>query len=111
MAEIRIGALGDIPRGEGRVFRAGDLEVAVFRTEQNEVYATAPRCPHRGGPLADGLVGGDTVVCPLHDRVFDLKTGCGVSHDALKIATYPIRLSERGDLWLDSAAVPEPRAA
>jgi hypothetical protein len=43
--------------------------------------------------------------------VFDLKTGCGVSHDALKIATYPIRLSERGDLWLDSAAVPEPRAA
>ena len=50
-------------------------DIAVFRCRSGEVYATEAECPHRGGPLADGLVGGHSVICPLHGFVFDLRTG------------------------------------
>ena len=66
-----------IPLGEARVFRVDGRDVAVFRCRSGEVFATSAECPHRGGPLADGLVGGHSVICPLHGFVFDLRTGDG----------------------------------
>ncbi len=72
-----IGPLEQIPVGEGRNMVVGDRTLAVFRLHDGAVYATQPNCPHRGGPLADGLTGSHTVMCPLHDRVFDLRTGAG----------------------------------
>ena len=65
--EHRIGRLAEIPPGEGRTYEVAGRRVAVFRTRAGQVFATQAECPHRNGPLADGLVGGSTVVCPLHD--------------------------------------------
>jgi nitrite reductase (NADH) small subunit len=90
--EHAVCALAQIPPGEGRSFDIGGHKVAIFRTRSCEVFALQANCPHRGGPLADGLVGGTTVVCPLHERAFDLRTGTGLGHeDSLK--SYGVRVS------------------
>jgi nitrite reductase (NADH) small subunit len=97
--ETCLGPLGQIPVGEGRAFRVGDRTVAVFRTRSGAVFATQALCPHRAGPLADGLLGGTTLLCPLHAWKFDLVTGqpllgsCGLT-------TYPIRVQADGRLFL-----------
>jgi nitrite reductase (NADH) small subunit len=75
---IRITECENIPLREGRVVRIGDQEIAVFNLG-DRFFAVENRCPHRGGPLADGIVSGNTVVCPLHAWKFNLETGAGVS--------------------------------
>lgn len=76
MSAARIVAhLADIPPGEGRNVDIDGRRIAVFRLRNDQVFATMADCPHLGGPLADGLVGTGTVMCPLHDRIFDLATG------------------------------------
>ena len=96
--EYSLGSASQIPLGEGRNFVVGGVEVAVFHTRRG-VYATQAECPHRQGPLADGLVGGTTVVCPFHAWKFDLASGealmgqCG-------IRTYPIRLNGADEMVL-----------
>jgi nitrite reductase (NADH) small subunit len=99
-AEHLIGRIGQIPQGEGRNFKLGDLRVAVFHTRGGAVYATQADCPHRGGPLADGLTDEDSVVCPLHDRTYALRTGAGIGTDC-SIATYKVRLGVDGDIWVE----------
>ncbi len=95
--ERRLGPVSQIPPGEGRAFEVDGGRVAVFRNRQGALFATQAQCPHKGGPLADGLVGDTTLICPLHDWSFDLATGrlkggeCG-------IATYPVRVSEDGQI-------------
>jgi nitrite reductase (NADH) small subunit len=71
----RLLALADIPDGEGRALRLASEEIAVFRCG-DIVRAVGNRCPHAGGPLADGIVAGDSVTCPLHGRRVDLRSGC-----------------------------------
>jgi nitrite reductase (NADH) small subunit len=89
MTTHKLGLLTEIPEGEGRTFSVAGKAVAVFRTRTGGLYATQAECPHRKGPLADGLLGNDTVVCPLHEWTFDLSSGapklgtCG-------LAVYPI---------------------
>jgi len=90
--EHHIGGLAQIPRGEGRNFRVADRTVAVFHTQGGEVYATQAACPHRNGPLADGLLGGTTLVCPLHERTFDLRTGAEAGSDC-RLTVYPARVT------------------
>ena len=97
--EVSLGHADQIPMGEGRVFPVRGLEVAVFHTRAGAVYAVQAECPHRNGPLADGLVGGTTVMCPFHSRKFDLVTGAGQMGDC-DIQTYPIRLMADGEMWL-----------
>jgi nitrite reductase (NADH) small subunit len=75
MPEIKLGPASSVPPGEGRVYSVEGEKIAVFRTRAGEVYAVQAECPHRGGPLADGLLGGTTLICPLHAWKFDLKTG------------------------------------
>lgn len=88
--ELRVD-LEQIPLGQGRAFVAGGIEVAVFRQRDGQVFALHARCPHRGGPLADGLLGAGKVICPLHGWVIDLASGeCRYSHD--KLPTYPVRV-------------------
>ena len=65
MAELTLGPLSAIPPGEGRNFVSLGEKIAVFRTRGGEVFAVQAECPHRGGPLADGLLGGTTLICPL----------------------------------------------
>jgi nitrite reductase (NADH) small subunit len=93
--EKAIGRLAQIPRGEGRTFDVLGERVAVFHTRAGEVFALQADCPHRIGPLADGLVGGTTVICPLHERAFDLRTGAGIGHqDCVK--PYSVRMGDDG---------------
>jgi len=95
MAEFAIGPISQIPPGEGRNFRLGERTVAVFRTRGGAVFATQAACPHRGGPLADGLIDEASVICPLHDRMFSFSNGEGIGNDcALRI--YPTRLDRAG---------------
>lgn len=100
--EILVTAVDQIPIGEGRTFLVKGQEIALFHTADGMIYATQSRCPHRQGPLADGLLGGTTLVCPLHDRTFDLKSGCGLSHKHLNLITYPTRVTTDGQVWLYS---------
>jgi nitrite reductase (NADH) small subunit len=98
--EVSLGSIHAIPEGEGRAFDVGSVRVAVFRTRPGSVYAAQADCPHRGGPLADGLVGSCTVICPLHTMKFDLTTGRSSSGDyALK--TYPTRLTDSGNIVVE----------
>jgi nitrite reductase (NADH) small subunit len=75
-------------------------DIAVYHTRSGEVFATQADCPHRGGPLADGLIGGTSVVCPLHDCSFDLRTGKNLSGDCIDIRTYPVTLNHDGGIAL-----------
>jgi nitrite reductase (NADH) small subunit len=97
---IALGPIDQIPVGEGRNFAVNNETIAVFRTRAGEIYATQARCPHRSGPLADGLLGATTIVCPLHDRAFDLKSGDGPSPECLKLKTYPVSLNDAREVML-----------
>ena len=101
-----IGSLDQIPPGEGRNFDVSGTKVAVFRTRADQVFATQANCPHREGPLADGMLGGTVLVCPLHDRSFDLLTGKELGGDCA-IAVYPIEHDADGTLRLH---LPSPAA-
>ena len=94
-----IGKLSQIPPGEGRNFEVDGVRIAVFHTRAGEVYAAQAECPHLGGPLADGLVGGATLICPLHERSFDLRTGAGLG-DSCSLKTYPVRATVDGAILL-----------
>jgi nitrite reductase/ring-hydroxylating ferredoxin subunit len=75
VVEARLGPVDRIPLGEGRAFLVGDEPVAVFRPRSGGLYALRAICPHRGGPLADGLTDGAVVMCPLHNHQFSLADG------------------------------------
>lgn len=96
---IVIGTLDQIPPGEGRTFDVDGTKIAVFRTRADAVFATQARCPHRGGPLADGMLGGTVIVCPLHERSFDLCTGRELGGDHA-LTTYRIDHAPDGTLTL-----------
>lgn len=73
----------DIPvLGSRRVARAQGMDVAVFRNEQDQVFALLDRCPHKGGPLSQGIVFGTSVACPLHNWTIGLDDGCAKAPDA-----------------------------
>ncbi len=89
---IEIGALDDIPRQGARVVRRKEGDIAVFRTLADEVFALRDHCPHKGGPLSQGIVHGNKVACPLHDWKISLDTGMAVAPDEGCAARYPVRV-------------------
>ncbi len=97
--EHHLGPVSEIPKGEGRVFQIDGEEIAVFHTRSGEIYATQAECPHRQGPLADGLLGGTTLICPFHAWKFDLCTGAALMGDC-GLQTYPVRLTPEGEIAL-----------
>lgn len=92
----------NIPPREGRAVKAGELEIAIFNL--NGRFLTIDNaCPHKGGPLCDGIVSGTTVVCPLHGQRFDLETGMPVlASQPGCLATYPTRVQD-GVIFVDPA--------
>ncbi len=99
-----LGPADRIPFGEGRAFHVAFQKIAVFRLRTGELYAVQAECPHAGGPLADGLVGGRQVVCPLHGRSFDLETGLELREQCAALRRYTVRASESGHILV---VVPE----
>ena len=94
---VRIGSAADVPLLEGRTVAVGTRRVAVFRGPAG-FHALAARCPHRGGPLADGLVTAGCVTCPLHNWRFDLRTGAGLG-DHPGVESFVV-VERDGELWL-----------
>ncbi len=91
---LDIGHIDDIPRQGARVVAAPGGNIAVFRTVDDRVFALADRCPHRGGPLSQGIVHGHQVACPLHDWRIHLNTGLAVAPDEGCAARYPVRIDD-----------------
>lgn len=90
---LDIGALTDIPvRGARTVPVAGGEEIAVFRTSANEVHALVNSCPHKKGPLSQGIVHGDSVTCPLHNWNISLKTGEAQGADKGCTPVVPVKI-------------------
>ena len=92
---VRVCTLDELPVGLGRAFRVGDKTLAFFRTRRGGVFAVENKCPHRGGPLAEGMLAGDAVVCPLHAFKFELHTGDCDQPQTCGVATYPVQV--KGD--------------
>jgi len=102
MSWIDIGTPDDIPLRGARVVKTRLGCVAVFRPSEQEVYAISDRCPHKGGPLSEGIVHGRAVTCPLHNWVFSLETGMAQGSDTGQVETYDLRI-EDGRMLLDGA--------
>ena len=93
----------DIPRlGARRVARAAGSEVALFRTADDRVYALLDRCPHKGGPLSQGIVTAEGVNCPLHNFHIGFADGCARAPDEGCTPRFAVRL-EGGAVMLDAA--------
>ena len=106
-----IGALEDIPRLGARVVKVPPGDIAVFRTADDQVFALRDRCPHKGGPLSQGIVHGQRVTCPLHNWVLELTTGQAVAPDIGCAARYPVRLEDGRVLLLLSSVTELARSA
>lgn len=89
---INVGRLDDIPRQGARVVAAPGGNIALFRTVDDEVFALRDQCPHKGGPLSQGIVHGKKVACPLHDWKIHLDTGLAVAPDEGCAARFPVRV-------------------
>ena len=87
MTDVVIGSVDGIPVGEARTFAVDGKQIAVFRLRDGSLRAIDAVCPHRGGPLADGLADDRVVVCPLHGHTFDVCTGAGMSVRSYSVST------------------------
>ncbi|MFZ1862513.1 MAG: nitrite reductase small subunit NirD [Candidatus Competibacter sp.] len=94
-----IGALADIPRLGARVVKTPQGDVAIFRAADDQIFALRDRCPHKGGPLSQGIIHGHRITCPLHNWVLELDSGEAVAPDVGCARAYPLRL-ENGRIWL-----------
>lgn len=108
---LDLGSLDDIPIRGARVVKAPQGCIAVFRTAENEVFAVEDRCPHKGGPLSQGIVHGQSVTCPLHNWVICLANGEAQGADKGRVKTIPVQV-ENGlvRLRLDAATRPAGQA-
>ena len=92
----------DVPRlGSRRVARERGIAVAVFRNAEDKVFALLDRCPHKGGPLSQGIVFGDSVACPLHNWTIGLADGCAKAPDEGCTPRFACKV-EGGQVFLDA---------
>ena len=89
---VAIGTLNDIPRQGSRCVKNGDMTIAVFRTSDDRVFALEDKCPHKNGPLSQGIVHDGCVTCPLHNWVIALATGTAQGADEGQTQSFPIKL-------------------
>ena len=96
---IEIAKLDDIPRLGARVVKTDTMDIAVFRTADDQVFALKDECPHQQGPLSQGIVAGHVVTCPLHNWKIDLAEGCALGPDEGCTHTFKTRI-ENGTVYL-----------
>jgi nitrite reductase (NADH) small subunit len=90
----RVCHLEEIPRPGARVVESGIDRIALFRTGEDEVFALLDRCPHRGGPLSEGIVCGSRVTCPMHGLTVELTTGKAAAPDEGAVRTFPVMIAD-----------------
>ena len=93
---IEVGTIEDIPKLGARVVKTASGDIGVFRTADDEVFALRNSCPHKGGPLSEGIVHGKHVTCPLHNWNISLDSGEAVAPDEGCAASFPVKME--GDL-------------
>jgi nitrite reductase (NADH) small subunit len=91
---FEIGRIEDIPLRGARCVNTPEGKIGIFRTAENEVFAIADHCPHKGGPLSQGIVHGASVTCPLHNFVISLETGAAQGADEGQVRTYPLKVED-----------------
>lgn len=96
---VEIGQINDIPRQGSRCVKNGDMTIAVFRTTDDRVFALEDKCPHKNGPLSQGIVHDGCVTCPLHNWVISLETGAAQGADEGQTASFPVKV-ENGTILL-----------
>ncbi|MEM1039176.1 MAG: nitrite reductase small subunit NirD [Pseudomonadota bacterium] len=101
---VEVGTLCDIPKQGARCVVAGEKTIAVFRTLDDQVFALEDKCPHKNGPLSQGIVHDGCVTCPLHNWVISLATGQAQGADEGETRTYPVKL-EGDTILLDAAGL------
>jgi len=89
---VAVGSLNDIPRRGARCVKNGDMTIAIFRTSDDRVFALEDKCPHKQGPLSQGIVHDGCVTCPLHNWVISLETGLAQGADEGETQAYPVKL-------------------
>lgn len=94
-----VAALDEIPRLGSRVVELGGTRVALFRTADDQVHALEDRCPHKGGPLSQGIVFDQRVACPLHGWQIRLDTGHACAPDEGCVRRYRIKV-ENGQVFI-----------
>jgi nitrite reductase (NADH) small subunit len=97
---IKVAPLADIPRLGSRVVRSAKGDIAVFRTADDRVFALRDSCPHKQGPLSQGIVYGDRVACPLHAWQISLVDGKAQEPDVGETACYAVKV-EDGTVYLE----------
>ena len=97
---IKVCMLSDIPKLGARVLQAARGDIAIFRTGDDQVFALNDHCPHRGGPLSQGIVAGNTVTCPLHSWKIDLATGQVEAPDEGHTPCLLTRIDADQSVWL-----------
>lgn len=94
--------VADIPVLGARVLsRATQPDVAIFRNSEDKVFALLDRCPHKGGPLSQGIVFGERVACPLHNWNIELDSGCAMAPDEGCTQKFTVKV-EQGQVYLDA---------
>ncbi|BBO99590.1 nitrite reductase small subunit NirD [Sulfuriferula nivalis] len=96
----------DIPNLGARVVQTAQGDIAVFRTNDDEVFALHDKCPHKGGPLSQGIVAGKTVTCPLHGWKIGLETGNVDAPDEGHTPCLQTRIDDAGAVWLNLVTIP-----
>lgn len=97
---IEVVALDDIPPLGSRVIKTDTMNIAVFRTASDEVFAMKDECPHKQGPLSQGIVHGTSVTCPLHNWKIDLASGEALGPDEGCTNVFPVKI-ENGIVHID----------
>ncbi|MBS0232278.1 MAG: nitrite reductase small subunit NirD [Proteobacteria bacterium] len=103
MRWVLIGSLTDIPRRGARCVETPKGKIAVFRTSEDRVFAIEDHCPHKGGPLSQGIVHAAAVTCPLHNWVISLETGRALGADEGSARTIPVKV-ESDEIFIALAA-------
>ena len=99
MTAVTVGNVDEIPVGQGRTFAVDGEQIAVYRMRDGSLRALGAVCPHKGGPLADGLTDDDAVVCPLHGRSYDLTSGTE-SSGGPGVCSHPVEADADGSIRL-----------
>lgn len=97
--KYNLGSASQIPPGEGREYNIAGRRIAVFHARNGQLYATQALCPHREGPLVDGLLGGSTLLCPLHAWKFELASGKAIMGDC-DLLTYEVERSSLDEVLI-----------
>ncbi|MEM7290744.1 MAG: nitrite reductase small subunit NirD [Pseudomonadota bacterium] len=101
---VAIGSLSDIPKQGARCISVAERTIAIFRTQDDNVFALEDKCPHKNGPLSQGIVHDGCVTCPLHNWVISLQTGEAQGADEGMTQTFPVKL-EDDEILFDLSSV------